>query len=249
LTDVLLAYGRTRDADAARVVLSFVSSDKAQIREAARQAVVLMGDLLLWQLRESYENLLGKKAAEDWAWDRVAAELFQAYDRARLAEVYDLMSDGLAAHKAGKLEEMGSAFDKVLARAPTFERRAEMVDGYLELARMLEPTDRARAAAVVRKVARLDPSSSKASVIESERLYLEALDLMDRGIVDQAALEKAVALDANNAGARATLHKVEEDSGRRMSALRRAIVLATGSLAALFAGIALLWRRTSRAKS
>src|SRR6185295_1067395 len=95
----------------------------------------------LWQLREAYENLIGKKPSEDWGWERVARELFAAYDRARLSEVYALMDTGLAAERAGKFEDMAQAFDRVLARAPLFERRAEMVHGYYELARSVEKAD------------------------------------------------------------------------------------------------------------
>jgi hypothetical protein len=246
LADVLLAYGRTRDMDAARVVVSFASSDRAQIREAARQAVVLMGDLLLWQLREGYENMVGKKPPDEWAWDKLASELFHAYDRARLAEIYALFDDGLSAHKAQKLEEMGQAYDKVLARAPEFERRAEMVDGYLELAELLGGKDRARSAMLLRKAARLDPYGPKAKPIESRRLTLEALDLMDRGIVDNAIVAKAVELDPRNEAALSLLHRIEQESGQRMTALRRAVVLGAGGLAAILAGIAVFLRRRRR---
>ncbi len=38
------------------------------------------------------------------------------------------MDEGVAAASASKLAEATDAFDKVLARAPLFERRKEMVD-------------------------------------------------------------------------------------------------------------------------
>jgi hypothetical protein len=39
LADVLRAYGRVRDPDAARIVISFANSERTQVREAARQAI------------------------------------------------------------------------------------------------------------------------------------------------------------------------------------------------------------------
>src|SRR5262249_30133821 len=149
LADVLRAYGKTKDADAARVIVSFANSDRTQVREAAREAVTMLAENGTWQLRESYENLVGKKAPEDWTWDKVANELFAAYDRSRLSEVFNLMDEGLAAYKSGKLEAMANAFDRVLARAPGFERRREMIAGYLELAHSLKNSDRPRSMAIL----------------------------------------------------------------------------------------------------
>ena len=81
------AYGRTRDVDAVRVILSFCNSDRIQLREAAREAVSAIGEPSIWQLRDAYLNLTGNKAPRDFTWDRIARELFAMYDRARLAEV------------------------------------------------------------------------------------------------------------------------------------------------------------------
>lgn len=56
--------------------------------------------------------------------------LFAAYDRARLEEVYSLLDAGLAKEKEGKRDDAIAAFDKVLARQPMIDRRAEMVPAY-----------------------------------------------------------------------------------------------------------------------
>ena len=70
LVEVLLAYGRARELDAVRVVLSFANSDRRQIREAARQRSLLMlGEAGLFALRESYENMMSKKPPDDWGWE------------------------------------------------------------------------------------------------------------------------------------------------------------------------------------
>jgi HEAT repeat protein len=52
LSDVLRAYGRTRDVDAARVILSFCNSERVQLREAAREAVAAIGEPAIWQIRD-----------------------------------------------------------------------------------------------------------------------------------------------------------------------------------------------------
>ena len=135
LADILRAYGRIRDPDAARIVISFANSERAQIRLAARQAVAMMGDVATWQLRETYENIVGEKPPREWSWDRTARELFARFDRLRLAQVFKLFDRGLEAQRAGELEKMREHYDKVLAHNPLFDRRAEMADGYLLYAR------------------------------------------------------------------------------------------------------------------
>ena len=81
LADVFRAYGRTKDLDAARIVVSFAGSERAQLREAARQAVAMLGETGHWQLRDAYENVVGKRAQRDWGWERTARELFGELDR------------------------------------------------------------------------------------------------------------------------------------------------------------------------
>ncbi len=244
LADVLRAYGRTKDMDAARVIVSFANSDRAQVRDAAREAVMLLAENGLWQLRESYENLVGKKPPDDWGWEKMAGELFAAYDRSRLSEVYVLMDEGLAAHKGGKLDAMASAFDRVLARAPTFDRRREMVPGYFDFARSLRHADRPRAIATLRKAVRIDPTGPRARQAESELAYLEALELASRGVVDETAYRRAVELDPNNEEAKEALKSIEAASDTRSSSVFRYVLASILGVAALIAaGLALRWRR------
>ncbi len=243
LADVLRAYGRTRDTDAARVIVSFANSDRAQVREAAREAVTMLAENGTWQLRESYENLVGKKAPEDWTWDKVASELFAAYDRSRLSEVFGLMDEALASYKSGKLEAMGSAFDRVLARAPGFERRREMIPGYIDLAHSLKNSDRPRAMATLRKVVRLDPAGPRARAVQSELAYLEALDLATHGVVDETGYRRAVDLDPSNTEAKDALDRIQATSETRRSSFWRYALASLFAFAALVgAAVALLWR-------
>jgi uncharacterized membrane-anchored protein len=124
-----------------------------------------------------------------------------------------------------------------------------MVKGYYALARSVEAADRGRAAVVLRKAVRLDPAGPMEKALQSRLLYIEALDLMGRGIIDQPIVQKAVELDPTNDAARALLRKIEEDSGQRITSFRRAVAVGAAGIAAVLAGIALLWRRRARASS
>ena len=155
LADILRAYGRARDPDAARLVISFANSERTQIRDAARESVVLMGEVSNWQLRDTYENVVGKKPPREWSWERTARELFTEYDRLRLSQVHVLFEQGLAAKSAGKLDDMASAFDQVLARSPTFERASEMVPGYSAFAEAHLDDAPDKASQALRRVVRL----------------------------------------------------------------------------------------------
>jgi tetratricopeptide (TPR) repeat protein len=243
LADVLRAYGRTRDVDAVRVILSFSNSDRIQLREASREAVTAIGEPGIWQLRDQYLSLTGNKAPKDWAWDRLARELFSLFDRARLAEVYKLMDDGTAAASAGKIVEAVDNFDKVLARSPLFDRRKEMVKSYFDRATTLEDGHRDDALAMMRKALRLDPKSDLAKKIEAEIAYLEGAISVDRGAPDKTAFQKALTIDPQHAASKAALAALEDKVVERQSQMPRYAAAGGIGLVALIAMILLARRR------
>src|SRR5690606_22091647 len=112
LADVLRAFGRTRELDATRVVMSFTSSDRAQLREAAREAIGAMGEPATWHLKDTYNNLTGEKAPRDWDWKRTAREIFRLHDRARLQPVYTAMDEGAKALTDKRYGAAVEAFDR-----------------------------------------------------------------------------------------------------------------------------------------
>ena len=242
LAEVLVAYGRAREVDAARVILSFANSNRRPIREAARQAVLLMGEAGLSFVRESYENMTNEKAPDTGGWEGAARELFRVFDRARLTEAYSLMDEGLAAFREHDLERAAAAFDRALARDPSFEKRTEMAPAYLALGRKVKKEDPARAVASLRQALRLDPSSAVGHQAEAELLVLEARDRAAHGVVDQGSLRRALELDPGNDDARAELLRVEAESEARSRRLAwysfgaLAAVLALGGLAAIAHG-------------
>jgi hypothetical protein len=248
LADVLRAHGRARNPEAARLVISFVSSERAQIRDAARQAVVLMGEVANWQLRDTYENIVGKKPPREWSWDRTARELFSEFDRLRLAPVYELFDQGIAAQRAGKLDEMARAWDQVLAQSPTFERGVEMAAGYHAYAEAhLDDKDPSLALKALARVDRLAPDSDpQKRSAESLRLTLEAQRLFARHIADQTLLRRALDLDARNARAKHLLERITR--GDADTEHRRYRYVAAGAIMAVSLGglvFILLRRRTA----
>ncbi|MDC3979861.1 hypothetical protein [Polyangium jinanense] len=244
LADILRAYGRTRDVDAVRVILSFSNSDRIQLREAAREAIAAIGEPGIWQLRDAYLNQTGNKAPREFTWDRIARELFGMYDRARLAEVYKLMDEGAAHAAASRWVEATSAFDKVLARSPVFERRKEMAPAYVAHAKTLEEKEPAAALEMLRKALRLDPKGEGARKIEAEIAYLEGVTLIARGTPDKFPLTKAIELDPSNERAKRALASLEQERiAPQKSSLHRYVAASGVGLVALIAMIFLARRK------
>lgn len=232
LADVLRAYADVHENDAVSVIISFVNTDRALVRQAARDAVLSFGADAVWKLREAYTNLTGKAPGEGWSPEQTAKELFSAYDRARLEEVYALLDEGLAKHKDGKLDDALSSFDKVLARQPMLDRKVEMVPAYLERAdELVEKKDLPNALAFYRKAARLEGTNARAGKIQAEIAYLEGKELQVRGIADTEPFRRALGLDPGHPRARAELDRLEAVSDEKTDHTRR--YAAAGAVLAL----------------
>jgi hypothetical protein len=239
LADVIRAYGRTRNQDAVRIVVSFANSERAQIREAARQAVALLGEVASWQLRDSYESVVGKKPPRDWSWERIARELFGELDRLRSAQVGKLFEDGKAARARGDLVAMRESFDQLLARNPGFEEKGELAAGYLAYARAELDKSPATAIVALRRAERLDPTSKVAG---SLRLTLEAEALEAKGVADVTLLDKAIELDPQNARAKAARARFERGEPRKSESARSIAAFSILGVAVLAIGFILLRR-------
>lgn len=244
LADVLRAYGRIADPDAARVVLSFANSERAQIREAARQAVVLFGEVANWQLRDAYENMLGKRPPREWSWDRTARELFSEFDSMRLTEVYTHYKKGLTARGAGDLEAMRNAFEQVLLRTPDFQPREEMLAGYMNYAETYFDQPDKDVPEVLVRVMRLagDNVTLKARA-ESLLLTLRARKYADQSFADQSLLQRAMELDPDNTKAKALLSELQREPVIERTSFMRVFWPALLFAATLGAVTAILLRR------
>jgi hypothetical protein len=208
LADVLHAYGANKDIDALPVVLSFVNSDRAQVRAAAREATLAYGQESLWKLREAYSVLTGEQAPEGTSAADLAKKLFDAYDRYRLHDVYALLDKGLGEAQAGQLADAVHDLDEVLARQPMLDRRAEAAPVYAKWGESLEDSDRPAALAALRRSLRLDEAGPASSHVRAEILALEGEDLVSRGIADTEPFEQALALDPGNERAKAALDRI-----------------------------------------
>jgi hypothetical protein len=224
LGDVLRAYGRVRDPDAARIVVSFANSERAQIREASRQAIAMFGEVGAWQLRDTYEDVVGKKPPRDWNWERTARELFGEFDRLRSAEVSKLYDAGVAAHEHGDLEAMRKAFDQVLTRSPDYPKQAELAAAYLEYAQKNAGKNAPDVLSALRRAERLGKGSDLEKTATSLRLTLEAEALANAGIADRTLLSRALEADPKNSRAQSELSRFQhgeikaDDSSRYLAA-------------------------------
>ena len=242
LADVLRAYGRTKDLDAARIVISFAGSERSQLRDAARQAIGMLGEAGHWQLRDAYEDVVGKRAQRDWTWERTARELFGELDRLRRAELLSRFEAGQKAQAAGDLEAMRSAFDEVLARVPFFERADEMVGGYWEYGKKHADDRRDDAIFALRRAERLSRGAPAHDAIESLLLTLDAERLAATHVIDRSLLKRAVTLDPTNERAKKQLDALSRPRTTDTSSLRYGVAggIALGGilgvLFVLFAG-------------
>ena len=242
VADVLRAYASVKDLDALPVVLSFVNSDRVQVRTAARDATLAYGQDGIWKLREAYAALTGDPAPEGTSAADLAKKLFGAYDRYRLRDVYALVDQGLAAQRDGKTEDAVSAFDNALARQPMLDRRAEMVPAYRSYGESLETKDRIAALSYLRKALRIDEAGPDSSQIRSEIHYLEGEDLLSHGIADTEPFEQALALNPENVRARAELGRIREE-GESSRARGWRLVAAGATIVLSLVGILLLGGR------
>lgn len=206
LSDILRAYGRIKDPDAGRILTSFCNSERHDVRQAAREGVVLMGDVSNWALRDAYERLVGKRPSREWAWDRTARELFAELDWTRLGDVYRRFDEGQAALNAGNLDGMKRAYDELLARSPTFERQQDVAEGYLRFAEQGMDDHPLEALDALRRAERLNQDAALSARIESLRLTLEARGLLQQGLVDQVLYRRAMEFDPTNEAARRDLN-------------------------------------------
>ncbi|HWA77658.1 MAG TPA: hypothetical protein VG937_35215 [Polyangiaceae bacterium] len=243
LADVLRAYGRTRDPDAARIVVSFANSERAVVREAARQAIGLFGEVSMWQLKDTYESVVGKKPPRDWSWERTARELFARFDRARSAAVMQAFEAGRAARAKGDLEAMRRAFDSVVAQNPRFERKAELAQGYLAYAKQAFDDHPRECEVALLRAERLSTDPGEIAKIQSQILTLRATESVKKGVADVVLIDRALELDRNNERARTLLAELRRGKIDRGSERARKLAAGTIGLGALIAIAALLRRR------
>lgn len=244
LADVLRAYGYIRDVDAARIVISFANSERALVREAARQALSAYGQPAIWQLRDAYEQVVGSKPSRQWSWDRLAKELFREFDQMRLADLYEHYQKGLQALQGNDLDGARRAFDRVLARSPHFEPSEEMVRAYLAFGEQVATTNPGEAELALRRVQRLTENTRARATAQSWLLTVQAHRLANQGLADRTLLVRALELEPTNAEAKRLLDELQREPLTESTGFARMLWPAVfGALALLFSLLVVL-RRT-----
>lgn len=239
LASVLVALGRVGDPETARLLISFSGTDRLEVRTAARQGLVLLGESAAWQLREAFLDTTGRTAPRDWTWKRLARELFTELDRTRLAQVYDIYEQALAAHKKGDLVAMKRGFDRVLTDSPLFEGREAMAELYLAYAEA-HPAPADEAEDALRRAERVAHDDALRHRIQSRLSMLRAQSLAEAGFWDRTLVDRARALDPENAEAEGALPRPGA-SPSKMSAVSRYLVAITVSVLALGGVGWILW--------
>ncbi|MCC6217071.1 MAG: hypothetical protein IT376_19590 [Polyangiaceae bacterium] len=249
LADVLRAWGRVRDPLAARIVISFASSERAQVREAAREGVALLGEAGVHALRDAYEDTVGRRAPREWTWERIARELFAELDRMRLAEPYARFEAAQAALEARDWVAARQALDAVLAHGPNFGQRATLAAAYTSIAVAFFDSDPAAALDAAGRAERLAEDETLRAKAASLRLTLEATALLANGVADATLVERALELDPANERARALRDRAQRGELDRGPERRRYWAASAIALVAVLAiGFVALGRRRGAAE-
>jgi hypothetical protein len=244
--DILRAYGKTRDVETARLLISFAASERALIRGAARQAVTMLGEPGAWQLRDAYEKAVGQRAPREWSWQRLAQELFAEFDRQRLSDLYRLYDQGRAAFARGDLGAARALYDQVLAIDPLFERGEDMAQVYIAFAEQQADADTDAATLALRRAERLSSSGPIHDRALSARLTLDARGLAQRGIVDEVLVQRARTLDPQNQRAAALEEQLLASQRDASSLLYRYVGAVVIVLLALVGSVVVAVRARSR---
>ena len=227
LAEVLSIQGRQGNRDTIPVILAFTGSEHADVRQAAREAALRYGRAILWPARAKYENFTGEAADRGWSHEELARRLFDAQDRARLAQAEHAMEAALDAARAGNHAEMLRRFELVLGRWPLYDRRGEMVPGLVAYAEeLLRRGDRRKAREVLGRAALLETDQSR---VDDLRTRLELLDLEDsiaRGVADREALDRLLALAPHDETVRRLSRDVDRRASRPSPAFYRSLAAA-----------------------
>lgn len=243
LGDVLRAYAMLRMQSAMRVIVSYVDSDRRGVRRAARWAIEQYGGNAIWILRTEYRNQTGQQAPEQWGWRRVADELYQHVDAARMEPVRRAREAGLAALEQGDLQAMRGHFDDVLARAPDLEDPGPIARGYAALGDARVEDGRLEDGAwAYRRALRLAPEHDEAPRWRARLAFAEAQQAARTGLIDGARYTEVLALEPEHEGARRALAALEPEAsiGAAPDDRSRWALLSSALLALL--GAALLFR-------
>jgi uncharacterized protein YqgV (UPF0045/DUF77 family) len=244
LIEVLKIFGASRDFEAIDAIAPFLDAENPLIRATARQSILAFGKSALWALRKEYRNYTEQEPDGSWPADKIAQELFKAQDKDRLAPLHSKMEEGLKLAGKRKFDEMERKFQEILAVSPMYERKSEMVPGYLDAARRcLDRGDLEHASFLVRIARRINADKGMEDKITALYYYVEALRSLDDGIADPELMKKAVKLDPGFKEAKSKLGEIENIyRGRKIKGYKIAAAGGIGMTALLILTLILLKR-------
>ena len=138
LADMFRAYGTVRSMEALRVIGSYLTSDRVQLRDAARATVKRYGRNAYWVLYQTYSNAVGRAPDANWSTDRIATELYREQDAAQELAFKSAMERVRAAHQSGQWNELTSALETADAGATTAADRDALAKIHADIARTLD---------------------------------------------------------------------------------------------------------------
>jgi hypothetical protein len=243
LSALLDAYGDTLTFDAMPVVVSFLTDERAAVRQAARRAVQRFGRNAIWQLRERYLNATGLEAEASWGWKRLLDELYALHDGPKQRDFEARLAEAQAALDAAEDARAQAALDQAINVLPAKGEAAgplygRLADRHLEAERLPE------ALAAYRRAARLAPNDPAATRFRSRVRFIEAELRLYDGIVDLDGYRSALVLDPSFERARAQLDLLTGERAARERRQRQLAGLAAAVLL-LAAALFLLRRPTS----
>ena len=195
LSEILVALGRTRDPEVTSLLLSFAASDRTLVQHAAREGLVLLGDVGSWQLKDAYQDITGKTPPREWTWKRTARELFTEYDRLKWEEAYALLATAQRALQDHNYRDMMVAYNTILAKVPAFEQQEQLATGYLTAARAWQTDQPEQALDAAFRAEELFKNPQSKAQAEALRRLLEATKLKEEGWIDQTQLARVRKLD------------------------------------------------------
>lgn len=248
LAAILSAYGTTLNFEAMPIVVSYVTDERNEVRDAARAAVTRYGKNAIWQLRERYLNATGKEAEPSWGHQRLLSELAKLFDGPKRTSVEVALLEASRHLDKGFLAPASEALERALFTSPSGELAARAAPLYARLAAHYEAAEEpSHALAAYRRALRLAPGAGNASSLRGRISYLEADQRLARGQVDLTGYERAAALDPSLLAARDTLEELTGERARRERTRRQTLGFAAAGLLAIAAFLVLRNRRTVEA--
>jgi tetratricopeptide (TPR) repeat protein len=246
VAEILLAYANPLDFGALAVIVSSMSSDRMEIRNAARQAIARFGKNAIWPLREAFEEATGKRARRDWNWEQLLEKLNSLHDREREQRADNALDKGIAAFRASDFKSMARHFDRILADYPDYERRSEMGPGYAAMGQNYLSSDKlALALSAYRRAIRLSPTHSAVSDWRAQLAFITSEQQLSRGVANLQGYKKVLQHNPEHEPAKTIIDRISGAWEMRQETAKRWSKVGAVVLLSLFA-LGQFYRRSRR---